>query len=65
MNERAAKVAELLGKTVELDRRARLDDDRSTDDGVLIADGAESVDDAEGKHAFVHADVALEAGRSG
>ena len=64
-DERAAEVAELLGEAVELDGRARLDDDRRTDDRVQVAGRREGVGDVDGKHAFVDLHVALERGSGG
>ena len=65
LDERAAKIAELLGEAVELDGRARLDDDRSPDDGVEVADRGEGVGDTEGERPFVDLHVTLERGSGG
>ena len=65
LDERSAEIAELLGEAVKLDRRARLDDDRSPDDGVQVADRREGVGDPEGQGAFADLDVALERGSGG
>ena len=59
LSERASEIAELLRKPVQLDRRTRLDDDRSADDGVLIPKDGEGVGDVEREHPFAHLHVAL------